>query len=304
MSEPLVSVIVGVYNKARHVEECLRSVLAQTEGRFEAVVVDDGSTDDGAGRVAALGDPRIRLVRRARNSGLPAVPRNEALRLASGKYYAFLDSDDLWMPDKLARQVGYLEARPDVQLCYTRCKVIDAGGRELHERHAGVRLPEGNCLLPLLEHCWISISTVMVRKEMVGRIGLFDESPALRAREDYDWLRRAAVEATFGLVDECLAAYRAAADSISHGAENWRSTPRDFLSHRDALARAAVWRNRISPERLRQIAFGAAEENAYYWRLLGDRGKAAWFAWQMAKLRPFDWRGWRQLAAAGLQPKR
>lgn len=301
MSEPLVSVIIGVYNKAPHVEACVRSVLAQTYGRFEALVVDDASTDGSADRVAALQDPRLRLVRRPQNSGLPAVPRNEAMRLAQGEFLAFLDSDDLWRPEKLARQVAYLQAHPDIQLCHSRCLVIDADGRELHERHAGVRPPEGDCLLPLLEHCWISISTVMVRKTLADRIGPFDERPALRAREDYDWLRRAAGETPFGFVDECLAAYRTAADSLSRTAGNWRSTPRDYLSHRDALANAGQWHGKVSAGRLREIAFGAAEENSFYWRARGECGKAAWFAGQMVRLAPGNWSGWRHLAAAILR---
>lgn len=301
MSEPLVSVIVGVYNKERFVGECLRSVLAQTYTNFELLVVDDAATDGSAERVQALGDPRIRLVRRSHNSGLPAVPRNQAMRLAQGEYLAFLDSDDVWMSQKLARQVDFMQAHPDLLLSHTRCLVIDEQGRKLYERHAGVRLPEGDCLLPLLEHCWISISSVMVRKALVDRIGLFNERPALRAREDYDWLRRAAAETRVGLVDECLTAYRTAVDSLSRTAGNWRSTPRDFLSHRDALKNARQWCGIISAGRLRAIAFGAAEENSYYWRLCGESGKAAWFAGQMLRLAPFKPDGWRQLVAAALR---
>jgi len=301
MSKPLVSVIVGVYNKTRYVEECLQSVLAQTYPHFELIVVDDASTDGGADRAAALGDPRIRLVRRSLNSGLPAVPRNEAMRLAHGVFLAFLDADDLWMPDKLEQQVVYLQANPDVGLCHTRCMVIDAEGRPLHERHPGVQLPEGACLLPLLEHCWISISTVMVRKGLADRIGPFDERPELRAREDYDWLRRAASETPFGLLDGCLAAYRTAIDSISRTAGNWRSRPRDYLSHLEALENADAWHGKISRRRLREIALGAAEENSFYWRARGERRKAAWFAWQMVRLAPENLRGLRHLAAALLR---
>jgi len=304
MSEPLVSVIVGVYNKTRYVEECLQGVLAQTYPHFELIVVDDASTDGSADRIAALGDSRIRLVRRSQNSGLPAVPRNEAMRLAHGDFLAFLDADDLWMPNKLEQQVAYFQANPDVNLCHTRCVVIDAEGRLLHERHPGVRLPEGDCLLPLLEHCWISISTVMVRRVLADRIGLFDECPGLRAREDYDWLRRAASETPFGLLDGCLAAYRTAIDGISRTAGNWRSRPRDYLSHLDALKNADTWHGKISRRRLKEIALGAAEENSFYWRARGERRKAAWFAWQMVCLAPENLRGLRHLAAALLRSGR
>ncbi len=301
MAEPLVSVVVGVFNKERYVGECLRSVLAQTYSHFELIVVDDASTDQSVAVVRQLADPRIRLVVRSENSRLPAIPRNQGIQMATGAYLAFLDADDLWLPDKLAMQMAYLKTHPEFPLVHAACMVMDGEGRSLHLRHAGCLPPAGDCLMPLLEHCWISISTVMATKALVDRVGLFDEDPALRAREDYDWLRRAASVAPFGVLEDCLAKYRVADASISHGTGNWRAAPRDFLSHRDALRHGARWGGRISPGRLAEIAFGAAEENAYHWRARNEFGRAAWFAWQMLRLAPFRAGGWRQLLAAGLR---
>lgn len=301
MSEPLVSVIVGVYNKERFVGDCLRSVLAQTFGDFELIVVDDASTDESAQVIQTLRDPRIRFVQRSVNSGLPAVPRNEGIRMARGEYLAFLDGDDAWMPEKLEKQVAHMVAHPEHPLTHTLCQVMDDEGRFLRLRHGLEQLPSGDCLERLLEHCWISISSVMVRKELVGQIGGFDESPALKAREDYDWLLRAAVVARFGVILECLASYRAGPDSISHAAGNWRSTPRDYLSHRDALRNIGRWGGKIGRGKLEGILLSAAEENAYFWRERGEHGKSAWFAWEMVRLSPGSFRGWRQLVAAGLR---
>lgn len=301
MAEPLVSVVVGVFNKERYVGACLQSVLAQTYARFELIVVDDASTDGSVAVVRRINDPRIRLVVRNQNSGLPAIPRNQGIRAATGNFLAFLDGDDLWMPDKLKKQLAYLDAHPDYPLVHAACMVMDGEGRPLHLRHGGRLPPVGDCLLPLLEHCWISISTVLARKELVDRVGLFDENPALRAREDYDWLLRAASLAPFGVIGECLAQYRVADTSISHVAGNWRAAPRDFLSHRDALRHVARWSGRISAGQLAGIAFQAAEENAYYWRDRNEFGRAAWFAGQMLRLAPFRGEGWRQLLAAGLR---
>ncbi len=301
MNEPLVSVIVGVYNKARHVEACVQSVLAQTHRRFELIIVDDASTDDSAERIAAVKDPRIRFSRRTENSGRPAVPRNAGLRLAQGEFIAFLDADDLWRPAKLERQVACLATQPETGLVHTQCLVIDEAGRELHERHAGRPPLAGDCLLPLLEHCWVSISSVLVRKAVCAQVGFFDEHLALRGREDYDWLLRAAVATRFGMVAECLTAYRLAGDSLSHGGRNWQAAPRDYLSHRDAWVNPERWGGRVTSGRLREIAFGAAEENAYHWRARREYGKAAWFAGQMLRLAPGDVRGWRQLIAAAVR---
>lgn len=304
MSRPLVSVIVGVYNKERFVGECLRSVRAQTYAPFELIVVDDASTDRSADVIQGLGDPRIRFVQRKTNSGLPAVPRNEGLRLARGDYVAFLDADDLWMPEKLDKQVAYLESHSGVALVHAACRVVDGAGRFLRVRHEGRLPPTGDYLLPLLEHCWISISSVLVKKEWADRIGAFDEDPVLRAREDYEWLLRAAAAGPIGVLEECLAAYRSSEDGISHGAGNWKAAPRDFLSHRDAVRHADRWGGRVSMERLVGIAVRAAAENAHARRRNGEFGKAAWFAWQMIRLDPWATAGWRQLAAAGLRRNR
>lgn len=301
MEQPLVSVVVGVFNKERYVGECLQSVLAQTYSRFELIVVDDASTDRSVAVVRELGDPRIRSVVRAVNSGRPAVPRNEGIRLATGEFVAFLDADDLWMPDKLEKQLAYLKLHPEYPLVHGACLVMDGEGRSLHLRHGGRLPPAGDCLLPLLEHCWISISTVLARKELVDRVGLFDENPALRAREDYDWLLRAARLAPFGVMADCVAKYRVSDASISHVGGNWRAAPRDFLSHRDSLRQRERWRGRVSARRVAEIAFRAAEENAWFWRDRNEFGRAAWFAWQMLRLAPFRTGGWRQLLAAGLR---
>jgi len=301
MSKALVSVIIGVYNKERYVEECLQSVLRQTYPHFELIVVDDCSTDGSLAKIRKVQDDRIRLVQLAGNSGRPAIPRNQGLAIARGKYLAFLDADDLWMPEKLEKQVAYMESYPEFLLVHAQCKVVDGDGNFLRLRHEGRLPPAGDNLLPLLEHCWISISSVMVKKALVDRIGVFDEDPGLRAREDYAWLLRAAVTAPFGVIEECLAMYRSSEDSISHMGGNWRSSPRDFLSHRNALDHSERWCGKIGEKRLVEIAFRAAEENAYFWRRRKEAGKAAWFAWQMIRLDPWVTGGWRHLMAAAMR---
>ena len=114
---PKVSVIVPTHNRADLIEYSIRSVLAQTYPDFELLVVDNGSTDSTRSVVDGIGDPRIRYIYQE-NSGGPAGPRNTGIRESRGEYVAFLDSDDLWVPTKLARQVEVLEKRPAVGLVY------------------------------------------------------------------------------------------------------------------------------------------------------------------------------------------
>ena len=106
---PRVSVILPFYNRAATLGRCVQSVLAQSFADFEIVAVDDASTDESARDLAALGDPRIRVVRHETNRG-PAAARTTAMRAALGDVFAFIDSDDEWMPAKLERQLARLQS--------------------------------------------------------------------------------------------------------------------------------------------------------------------------------------------------
>src|SRR5512143_4014499 len=116
-SEPLVSVVMPVYNGARYLRQALESALNQTYRPLEIIVVDDGSTDETSAILAEFGS-RIRAIRQ-KNPG-SAAARNAALQAAHGEIIAFLDADDLWLPQKLEVQVAYLRAHPDVELVATR----------------------------------------------------------------------------------------------------------------------------------------------------------------------------------------
>jgi glycosyltransferase involved in cell wall biosynthesis len=165
------------------VTEAVDAVLDQTYRDFELLVVDDGSTDDTGQRLAAYG-ARIRLTRQE-NLGASAA-RNAGIRQARGRYLAFLDSDDLWLKDKLQAQMELMGRQPDVKVCYTEEIWIRRGVRvnpkKKHAKHSGWILEQ---MLPL---CIVSPSSVLIAREVLDRVGLFDES--LPACEDYDlWLR-------------------------------------------------------------------------------------------------------------------
>ena len=180
---PLVSVVIPTYNRAGMLPEAVESVLGQDYPCLELIVVDDGSSDD-TGRV--LGKYRGRLsYQRQPRRGVSAA-RNRGAALAKGEYLCFLDSDDLWRPQKLSRQVQYMQANPRVPLCYTDEIWIRNGvrvnPRKKHRKYSGWIFER---CLPL---CIISPSSAMLRRDFFTRLGGFDES--LPACEDYDlWLR-------------------------------------------------------------------------------------------------------------------
>ncbi len=192
---PLVSVIIPTYNRAALVAEALASVKAQTFRDFEIVVVDDGGTDgtwevlSDCGEIRARRHPHRRGVSAARNTGINA---------ARGQWLAFLDSDDLWLPDKLARQMAYLTTRPSLCLCQTDETWVRRGVRVNKPlRHRKVA---GRIFLPSLERCMISPSAVMVHRRLFQDHGAFDET--LPAAEDYDLWLRLTWRYEVGLVDD------------------------------------------------------------------------------------------------------
>jgi len=127
---PRVTVVIPVYNREAYVATALDSVLAQSFADFELLVVDDGSTDNSRAIVGAHDDQRIRLVSNDRNRGIAAT-RNRAVGLARGDYLAFLDSDDIACPDRLARQVDFLDGHPDVAAVGGWVAWMDGDGRRL-----------------------------------------------------------------------------------------------------------------------------------------------------------------------------
>nr|WP_317892752.1 glycosyltransferase [uncultured Sphingomonas sp.] len=165
MATPTVSVLIPVHNRAHLVGDAIRSILSQRFGDFELVVVDDGSTDDSVAVVEAFGDPRIRVVRHARNLGIPDA-RNTGLDAARGRLIAWLDSDDIARPERLGAQVDFLARNPDVALVGGCAGKIDKNGR----RKRGVRVPPlepGDIAAWLLFRSAFQQSSVMARAEVL-----------------------------------------------------------------------------------------------------------------------------------------
>jgi GT2 family glycosyltransferase/glycosyltransferase involved in cell wall biosynthesis len=190
-TQPLVSVVIPAYNHAPYLPETIDSVLRQTYQSWELIIIDDGSTDATPEIIRRYSDARIRAYRQE-NRGLSAT-LNRGIELARGKYFAFLPSDDLYEPDKLAVQVPVLEENPTVGVVFSWQALIDAEGNPSTEQKVceWFTVPfetKGEIFPALFERDFLSTPTHLLRAECFARVGRFDES--LLTAQDYDlWLR-------------------------------------------------------------------------------------------------------------------
>ncbi len=217
---PLVSVIVPAHDAAAFIQATLESALAQTHAHLEVIVVDDGSRDATPAIVTELAaqDERIRLLRQP-NAGVAAA-RNRGLAASRGSLIALLDADDLWHPEKLARQVAVIRrCPPRVGLVYTWSSVIDEAGRVVDRRGCGVPRYAGEVYPALVLWSFVgNASTPLIRRACLEAIGGFD--PGLHARraqgcEDLKLYLAIAERYEFAVVPEFLVGYRQTARSMS-----------------------------------------------------------------------------------------
>jgi len=199
--EPLVSIIMPTYNRARLVGRAVDSVLAQTYRNFEFIIVDDASTDETAQVIASIADDRIRFFRNDARRGA-AFSRNVGIRAATGQYIGFQDSDDEWNPDKLARQMAALANTPaDVGVAYTGFWKELAGKRTyIPSRRIAVR--EGNIHQALLWENFLGTPALLVKRNCLQAVGLFAEE--LLRFQDWELCLRLSVSYKFVFIDEPL----------------------------------------------------------------------------------------------------
>jgi glycosyltransferase involved in cell wall biosynthesis len=205
-----VSVVIPAYNQGHYLGDAIASALGQTHDDLDIVVVDDGSTDHTREVAAGFTDPRVRYVHQ-QNRGLAAA-RNTGIREARGAYLTFLDSDDLFLPDKISALLGAMDARPELGFVAGQAVLIDEHGRRLGETfEQGPPAEATDWLLGNPLH----VGSVLLRREWQSRIGFFDE--ALRSYEDWDlWLRLARAGCPMGWVPRPVSLYR------FHGAQMTR----------------------------------------------------------------------------------
>lgn len=220
----LVSVIIPTYNRSQLLKQAIASVRSQTFTDFEIWVIDDGSRDNTGGVVGAIGDPRVHYIYQE-NSGLAAA-RNAGIQQAQGTYVAFLDDDDLWLAEKLERQVALFEQQPDLGLVTCGYRTINGQGVKLSEVRPWTWRPELT-LNTWLFSCPTVPSAVMVRRDWLEKAELFDEGISRQAcgAEDWDlWLRLALMECPMAWTTEILCEYRIHSTSMVHHATRQRSS--------------------------------------------------------------------------------
>ena len=200
--EKLVSVIIPTYNREDLIKDAISTVLAQTYKNFEIIVVDDGSEDGTAEVVRGFGDERIKYIFQE-NSGVSAA-RNNGIKNASGEYVAFLDSDDLWHPEKLEKQLSVLENNPEAGVVTTSSKYTTKKIRKY--------CTKSNILLtPNKVFC--GTPTLLIRKNVLEKTGLFDVD--MRFCEDWDLFFRASLVSKIQNVPEVLTYVRTHEESLS-----------------------------------------------------------------------------------------
>lgn len=190
MLPPKVSVIIGAYNCGDFIEETVNSVVNQTFTDWELIIVDDCSSDDTCDKILKVNDKRIKLIRLKENSGRPAVPRNIGIKSARGELIAFLDGDDIWLPEKLEKAVNIMAGSEDIGLTYARFKIIRGKTVSPVILPKPGRYESGRVFRSLYTRSFIACSGVVVRKSILLQIGFFNTDPEFLALEDTDlWLR-------------------------------------------------------------------------------------------------------------------
>ena len=213
---PLVSIVLPTYNCAAFLPHSIGSILAQIYNSYEIIVVDDGSTDN-TKEVLYPFMQRIKYILLEQNKGLPTA-RNIGILSAHGKYIAFIDADDLWLPEKLQTDIEYFETHPEVSMVYSKHLNIDQNGRMLDEA-SQKRLPSGNIFTQLFsEQNFIITSSVVVRKEIFETTGLFYEQ--LSNCQDWDMWLRIAFYFKVGGINTPLVKYRHNPHSLSKNRNN------------------------------------------------------------------------------------
>ncbi len=206
---PKVSVVISAYNSAKYIRATVESVLAQTFKDYELIVVDDGSTDE-TGQILHEYEGRLSYIYQENKKYSGA--RNTGIRAASGEYIAFLDSDDLWRPEKLEHQVAVMDRHPHVTLAYCQAVYIDPQGNPTQFQGQGVKGASGSAPLifdPLPELFFgtmVTTSTAMVRRSTLQEVGPFDDAHI--HGEDWELWVRLASKGPFAYLPEPLAQYR------------------------------------------------------------------------------------------------
>jgi glycosyltransferase involved in cell wall biosynthesis len=241
-ADALVSVVIATYNMGRYLPQAVQSVLAQSYPNLDVQIVDDGSTDDTPTILRQWdGHPRVRVHPQA-NAG-KARAMNQGVALSGGSFIAFLDADDVWLPEKLSRQMPLFAAQSEVGVVYSDYERMDGEGEPLPK--GPTRMHRGRVSGPLLIENFVPYSTGIVRRAWFERVGGFDETIGMGL--DYDlWLRLSA-HCQFDFIHAPTARYRIWAGQMSKNyRQRYKSGIRimqNFLDHNPGAVEQAVARS-------------------------------------------------------------
>ena len=239
---PLLSIIIPAYNSEQFIGEVIDSALAQDYPAIEVVVANDGSTDGTHAVLASYGD-RITVIHQ--KNGGPASARNNAIAHSRGEYCGLLDADDAWHPKRARRCIEMLEAQRQFGIVTTDAQIIEGTvpSERAYYNNPNLRpfpVPEAQ-IDAIVAHNFVFIGAVF-RREVIDRVGGFDEAHQLRGSEDYDlWCRCILAGERIGLIDEPLASYRVRGDSLSaNTSAQWASHVRSLAKNYDAFSRSGA----------------------------------------------------------------
>lgn len=282
---PRVSVNIPCFNSEKYIAETIQSVLDQTFEDFEVIVVNDGSSDKTGEIVKSFSDPRIKYYAQE-NIGLSRT-RNRQLELSSGEFIAFLDHDDIWMPQKLEKQIPLFEKNPNVGLVYCDT-VFFQGKKDLYSVYSKEKPHRGRVFRELLSRYFLSMETVVIKRQaLVGLDHWFDD--ALTMAEEMDLFLRIAYQWELDYVDEPLAKWRMHNESESHKHSYLIAREKEIILEK---------LSRLFPDFENQYAQEIKEQKKmidYHWALSmwekGDKAKAREY------LRPYVFKEKKMLIA-------
>jgi glycosyltransferase involved in cell wall biosynthesis len=274
---PRVSVILPTFNRVDYLRHAVQSVFAQSYAQWELIIADDGSAEATSNYLRSLEDnARVRLVWLT-HTGNPAAVRNAALRVATGTYVAFLDSDDLWTPDKLQKQIESLHRHPACRWGYTGYEYIDHSGQPCHptglQAWTENRGPVLRAVVTLTLVC--PLPSVIVERELLQRLGGFDERRNFY--EDYDLWLRLALQSEADVVPEPLLQVR------RHNEHYSTSDSIASMEHRGELFKAME--QALADTSLKRLVQQQRAQNALrlarlYWRSSGRSAHAFSIFWR------------------------
>jgi glycosyltransferase involved in cell wall biosynthesis len=289
---PLVSVVLTSYNHARYLSQAIESVLAQTLKDIEVVAIDDASRDESPAILQRYAD-RVKVIQHETNRGTYAS-LNEGIAHTSAPCIAILNSDDLWLPEKLEKQVAVMESDARIGLVHTAFRPIDADGNPIDGNPLGVRFhpnPQGDLLAELLTRNLFITSSVLFRRECLERCGWFEER--LFGMGDWDMWLRIAEYYRIGYVPEVLTLYRIHGQNTMYQRE--RMLADDLWIHEERICKRIPELLRRNGWRMRRALGIALAALGVIYNQRGERGKAYGAFTQSLKLYPWRLKTWLRL---------